>query len=367
MGKDLHLPAGTCVPEFDSVLLCIHERHTLTREFEALETRDLLTKLAVDTIEPVGVLTGDNLAAELQSAVAPVETANKSAAGHKIANSVILPAGSTDGLATAISEAGPGGTVIVESGLHEESGGVTVDIPVSIIGEPGAIMRVSTEPVGPSGDAALLIQGADHALVEGISFEATSGAGNVAIRIVDSQQVTVRNNVITGHLFGVIVGSGDHIEVSGNKITGLPDPDIGYCCIGIVNNNGAHTRIIGNEISEFDLGIFASGVKGHMQFNSVHDNNIGVLLCQTSVADSPATRWHVANNNAYDNVLWGYLVTDFAIDNFLVNNAASNNGLEDILLDGGEFPPAIETLVALGSHKLLTVTDDGIDNKVNGG
>ncbi len=156
------------------------------------------------------------------------------------------------------------------------------------------------------------------------------------------------------------------------RLLGLPDPDIGYCCVGILTGNVAHTRIISNEISEFDLGIFASGLKGQLQFNSLHDNNIGVILCQSSSADSPATRWHVANNNAYDNVFWGYLVTDYATNNFLVNNAASNNGVDvedgaDILLDGDPYPPSIETLVALGSHKGLDVLDFGIDNKVNGG
>ncbi len=78
---------------------------------------------------------------------------------------VTLAAGSTDGLADAIDEAGHGGTVIVESGLHEESGGVTVEFPVSIIGEPGAIIRVTTEPVfDPAAEAALVIHGADRTL-----------------------------------------------------------------------------------------------------------------------------------------------------------------------------------------------------------
>jgi hypothetical protein len=39
---------------------------------------------------------------------------------------VALPAGSIDGLAAAIASAGPGGTVILKSGLHTESGTVTV-------------------------------------------------------------------------------------------------------------------------------------------------------------------------------------------------------------------------------------------------
>lgn len=281
---------------------------------------------------------------------------------------VTLAAGSTDGLADAIDDAGHGGTVIVESGPHEESEGVTVDVSVSIVGEPGAVLRVKTEP--GTDEAALRIQGADHALIEGISLEGASDEGNHAISIVDSHHVTVRNNFITDHLFGVVVDSGDHAEISGNQLTGPSDVD-GFK-IGIVVSNATHTRIVGNEVSEFNTGIFASGIKGHLQFNSVHDNDTGILLCQTPVANSPATQWHVANNNAYDNAFWGYLVTDFATNNFLVNNAGSNNGFEDpvdgadILLDGDPFPPSIETLVALGSHKALELLDFGIDNKVNG-
>ena len=45
---------------------------------------------------------------------------------HAHAGTVALPAGSIDGLAAAIASAGPGGTVILKSGLHTESGTVTV-------------------------------------------------------------------------------------------------------------------------------------------------------------------------------------------------------------------------------------------------
>jgi len=168
---------------------------------------------------------------------------------------VALAAGSTDGLAAAIAAAGEGGTVVVESGLHNESSGVTVGFPVSIIGEPGAVIRVTTAPVfDPSAEAALDVQGADHALIEGISLEASSGAGNVGIRIEDSNHVIVRNNVITDYLFGVFVKSGEHNTITGNTITGLPDDDIGYCCVGILTGSVAHTRINGNDVSDFDAG-----------------------------------------------------------------------------------------------------------------
>jgi hypothetical protein len=346
--------------------------------FESLEKRELLATLAAPPVELIGATFAEVAVAEPQTvavaepqhAVASFDAGHKVVARHHASHTVFLPAGSNDGLAAAIAEAGPGGTVLVESGLHEESAAVIVDISVNIIGEPGAIVRVKTELSGGFGEAALLIQGADHTLVEGISLEGASDEGNVAIRIVDSHHVTVRNNVITDHLFGVAIESGDYAEIRGNEIIGLPDTE--FFKIGIVNSNGTHTRIIGNEVSGFNTGIFAAGIKGHLQFNSVHDNDTGILLCQTPVADSPATRWHVANNNAYDNVFWGYAVTDFATNNFLVNNAASNNGVDvedgaDILLDGDPFPPSIETLVAVGSHKGLDVLDFGIDNKVNGG
>ena len=61
---------------------------------------------------------------------------------------VTLAAGSVDGLAAAIAEAGPGGKVIIEAGLHRESGSVLINSPVSLIGEPNAIIE-STTPTDP--------------------------------------------------------------------------------------------------------------------------------------------------------------------------------------------------------------------------
>ena len=52
-----------------------------------------------------------------------------------------LPAGSVDQLAAAIAEAGPGGEVVLAAGIHKISGTVIVDIPVSIVGEDGAILK----------------------------------------------------------------------------------------------------------------------------------------------------------------------------------------------------------------------------------
>lgn len=61
------------------------------------------------------------------------------------ADAVELAAGSVDGLAAAIAEAGEGGTVLVKAGEHLERGTVTVSHRVKIIGEEGAVILSGTQ------------------------------------------------------------------------------------------------------------------------------------------------------------------------------------------------------------------------------
>lgn len=330
--------------------------------FESLETRNLLATLAGESVD---ILPGHDAVADLQH-VGPFEAGHRDVALHRAARTVYLPADSTAGLANAIAEAGPRGTVIVQTGLHEETGPVVVDTPVNIVGQPGAIIQTSTTPDFMSedlGEATLYIKGVNGVVLEGLTFQSLTDMSNLAIRIEDARGTVVRNNAITEHAYGILVLSGDHSKISSNEIIGSPDIQM-VPSIGITNIKGNHTRIVDNDLSGFDLGMFVSGERGHMMFNELSGINIGVLLCTFApIAESPAAGWILANNNAHDNVLFGYLVTDFAHDNFLVNNAASNNGVADILLTGGDFP-SNENTVVVGSHTDIKVIDEGIDNTV---
>jgi hypothetical protein len=305
-------------------------------------------------------------------------------------NTVTLPAGSVDGLAAAIASAGPHGTVIVESGLHRESGTVTVNIPVAIIGEAGAIIEGSTVPNGEGGppdfiEPVLHINGTRGVLVQGVTIQpAPEAIGNTAVLVQNSPKTTIRDNAIVDHEYGIVVQGGDHALIEGNRIE---DSII----FGVLNINGRHVRVIGNEILRTGVfGIWLCDRGGQCMFNVTNDGFIGIMLCRFAEGDavlpdgssdgasSTATQWHVANNESTGNGLFGILVTDGANNNTLNNNAASGNnvfgaGVPDILLDseftddnGNYFPPSSENVVALGSHKDVTVVDLGVDNVVSG-
>ncbi len=253
---------------------------------------------------------------------------------------VTLAAGSVDGLAAAIAEAGPGGRVIIESGLHRESGSVLIKSPVSLIGEPNAIIE-STTPTDPNGGrptvitAALHIQGTRDVSVDRLWFRPPADSlSSTAILIEDSPKVIIRNNKITDHEYGIIIQRGDHAEIIGNRIQNMDTH-------GIVVINGQHTRIVGNEIKESGaFGIWACDYDGECLYNTLSQNFIGIVLCRVNEgsfeisgkldgANSSANGWRVALNESTDSFI-GYAVDDGAFENYLFGNGASGNDLYDI-------------------------------------
>ena len=285
---------------------------------------------------------------------------------------VVVPAGSTDALEDAIAEAGPDGTVLLESGAHSESSRVVVDIPVSIIGEEGAVLEVIKIGFG------LHILDTEDVLVEGVSFFPPAGErGDVGILIQDSPHVIIRNNAFAGLETGIFVHGGDHVEIAGNVFT-----DIARW--GFIHVNGAHARVTGNVMDGISNGMFLCSTKGQCYDNAISNTGVGILLCRfgdgwvvwpdgsSDGAAQPATQWHVANNKIEHTAI-GILPTDGAYRNLINNNEISSSADVDILLegefideDGVFYPAAIENTVTLGKYKNVTVWDFGIDNKING-
>ena len=295
-------------------------------------------------------------------------------------NLVSLPAGSVDGLAAALASAGPKGIVVVESGMHYESSTVVIGHEVTIIGEAGAIIEGNTTPNLDDGppdfiDPVLHIHGARGVVIEGLTIQAAAGSvGNTAILIQDGPKTTIVGNDISGHEYGVVVQGGDHTEILVNSIHDIS-------IFGILNINGQHVRISANTITRVGVfGIWLCDSNGICQFNSISQCFFGVMLCRFAEGDavlpdgssegarSTATQWQLSNNESYENIVFGFLLTDGANNNILANNAAWDNGFVDILLDSEfeDFPASFENIIALGSYGDLSVLDFGIDNKISG-
>jgi nitrous oxidase accessory protein NosD len=312
---------------------------------------------------------------------------------HAHPRTVRLPAGSIDGLAAAIASAGSGGTVILKSGLHTESGTVTVDFRVNIIGEPGAILETSTlpDPDYPIDiKAAIHLKNAAHAKVDRLWFRPPAGTtGSCALVIEDSPDAEILNNRVTDYQFGVLVHHGDRTRVSGNQIqvsdAWALDPSHPAFLVdseGIIIINGQHVRVTDNQVSGGFDGIWLCSEKGYCADNKLTGNFIGLVLCRVGAAtytisgadaesSQPATAWLVHRNEARDND-WGIQVTDGSHANLLLNNEAQDNHVYDCELTGdtlryGFFVPScFDNLVVQGAHLPLVLKDCGANNTVRG-
>ena len=295
------------------------------------------------------------------------------------ASIVVVPAGSVDALAGALASAGTGGIVILKSGLHTESGSVTITSRVNLIGEPGAILQVDTQTDAAFNDPALHLLGASRVLVWGIDLRPAQSSGNTAILLQDSPRATIGNNTISAHQVSVLIHESDRAFLFGNTITTSPD---GFYGVEVVN--GERVSIVGNEIANAPgFGVFACDRDGTFLLNHMHGNFIGLIFCNVPVGDAtlpdgqvigsdvPATDWTARWNNATDNA-WGYLAIDGANGCDLLHNEASNNSDYDIELAGdserfGFFTPTSSNCTAVSSNPAIVVKDCGLNNTVIGG
>lgn len=288
-------------------------------------------------------------------------------------STVILPAGSVDGLADAIEEAGYNGKVIVESGIHYESARVVITEKVTIVGQEGAVIETSAPSLIP----ALHIKNAHNVTIKGLELRSTGPIISWAILVENSDLTTIEDNVILGYNAGIVIEQGDHTKINQNTMVGS----------GLVHNiivvNGEHVKILGNDLSNARFGIFISDKKGHYKYNTTHGNLIGVVMCKVpqnniplpdggaAGADFAATEWKVQSNDSHGNVQEGYLLIDGSNNNLVKQNTASGNGTYAIQLQGdsyrfGFFTPAVfENTV--NAYDDMTVKDCGIDNTVTGG
>lgn len=300
---------------------------------------------------------------------------------------VELAAGSVDGLAAAIAEAGEGGTVIVKAGDHNESAMVTISQAVTIVGEPGARLISNTRPTTIAGivEATLNIYNTSGVRVSGLEFIPADGPGGAAIVVENAPYTIIRNNTINDYQFSILIEKSDRCRIFKNTIVGNSGWQTGEVPLvhGIVNINGDHNWIFFNEISNALLGIWACDKSGFSLSNNTYGNLIGQILCNVPAglyplpsgtlagSETPATGWLVQNNNSNNNFQFGYIVIDGANNNFLVGNKGKDNGAYDIELatDSERFgfftPRSYENWVVAYNDQV--VKDCGDDNKVIGG
>lgn len=292
-----------------------------------------------------------------------------------------------NGFAAALAAAGPGGTVVVEPGLHVEAGTVTVTAPVTILGKPGAVLETASSPatvypleVVP----AIHVLGAGGVTIKGLEIRPPEGSvGNTGVLLEDADGCTVSGNRIAAVQFGILVQRSDDVSVVDNTIAASSGWAVGDFPEGhgIVVIAGVRALVQGNNVSGATFDMWVCDRDGVLAKNVVSDALAGVVVCKVpdgnflisgSDAGAPAAAsgWQATNNVATGNV-WGYLVIDGANNNALVNNDAFANQLYDVELTGetdrfgAPLPASFSNRVTSGSRKNLVIKDCGIDNQVD--
>jgi hypothetical protein len=303
---------------------------------------------------------------------------------------VVVPAGSSDALAAAINDAGRGGIVVLKSGSHTESATVSVEIPVTILGEKGAqLISSAGEPSNliPTPIVPALYVRADGVSIQGIKFLSAPGDGNTVVLIQDADDVLVFNNTMTGFQWGILVDHGDRARLWSNMIVGsggwltgaLGDVE------GIILINGSYGSVLKNDASNCLFGIFPCGSNGILALNKSHDNFLGIILCRVPAesflmpngaltgAEINTNHWLATENTTVNNLTTGFLSIDGANHNLIVSNASSGNGTYDVELAGdtyrfGFFVPMChdETFIA-GRYATVEIKNCGANNTVIGG
>lgn len=308
-----------------------------------------------------------------------------------LAQFIVVPAGSNNALAQALTDAGEGGIVYLRSGTHTESAGITVRSKVTIIGENGAILKVkSVANVMNLSNGVTQINPAIHVLnapqtnIQNIEIQPIDADGSTAILYENSPLSASMYCTFKGFMFSVLVEKSNQMTIMGNKMTASslwqanPGP-----IIGVLVSNGKNAWIANNEVEAAFVGIFTSDQYGSVVQNNTHNNYTGIVLCgiapnslkmpdgRLTGGELKSNNWKVSGNKSDFNITSGYWVIDGSNNNTLEGNTSTGNGAYDIELIGQTsrvgFPmsPCFNNTVrATAGQK---VKDCGINNRVSGG
>lgn len=325
------------------------------------------------------------------SAIAARTTFGQLAQKLGTGNVVELPAGSADGLAAAVAQAGDGGAVLVRSGLHTESGTVEIKHRVTIVGEPGAVLESTTslilqfgqDPLSP----ALWLRNAGGSIIRGLELRPAGPIGGSGILVHNSDNVSLFENNIHDFQWPVMVENGNRTKIWDNRVacstgwlTGaIPEAD------GIVVVNGVNSLITGNSVSGGIFGIWPCDKGARVTGNKATGCFVGILLCHVppnsfllpdgtlTGSATPTTGCLTQGNETWGCFTSGILAIDGSNDSQIVNNNSHDNGTYDIELAGDSMrfgfltPHCYNITVVAGSYPNVRVKDCGQGNNVNGG
>ncbi len=308
-----------------------------------------------------------------------------------IAQFIVVPAGSNNAIAQALTDAGEGGIVYLRSGLHTESAAVVVRSKVTIIGENGAVLKVkSVASLMNLSNGVTQINPAIHVLnapqtnIQNLDIQPIDSDGSTGILYENSPLSASMYCTFKNFMFSVLVEKSNQMTIMGNKVTASqlwqanPGPNM-----GILISNGKSAWIANNDVALANAGIFTSDQYGSVVQNNTHNNYTGIVLCgiapnslkmpdgRLTGADLKSNNWKVNGNKSNNNIISGFWIIDGSNNNTLEGNTSTGNGAYDIELIGQTsrvgFPmsPCFNNTVRASAGQ--SVKDCGNNNTVTGG
>jgi nitrous oxidase accessory protein len=242
-----------------------------------------------------------------------------------VAAEIAVPAGLAP-LQTAVDAAAPGDVLRLARGEHR--GPVTLARPLTLQGEPGAVLR-------GNGSGSVVTLEAPDTVVRGLSIEGsgmdldTMDAGVFATEAAAA--AVVEDNAILGNLYGIYLHGSRGAIARNNRIEGLREGRTSRSGSGVSVWNAPGAKVIGNDIRFGRDGIFVNASKkNEFRGNTFRNLRFAVHYMYTNdsvIADNVSTGNIVGYAIMYSN---GLTVTDNVSDGDRDNGLLFNyaNGSE---------------------------------------
>ncbi len=264
-------------------------------------------------------------------------------------------------LSQAVAEAAPGARILVRAGLYREPDPIVVRRPLTIEGEPGAVLD------GEDSGQILVIE-ADSVTVRGLTFRNVPTSfvdDRSAIRVEEARFCVIEDNTLQSTFFGIYLANAGNCRVVGNDIAADQGRES-------ASGNGIHLwystdiEIRDNHVRGHRDGIYFEFVENSHVSGNVSHANLRYGLHFMFSDNCTYTRNRFAENGVGVAVMY----TDGVVmeeNEFLRNwgNAAFGLLLKDItdsVLSGNRFYGNSTGLYAEGADRLQVVGNEFREN-----